>query len=109
MSEPHKYLAYFDCLGFECVFNITALESEYIMSTLQNQQYKLPFNLESMKMRARFNGHRHPEIWFFNVSSDLDEQTVRDLAENNPQFLADHIRKNSENIYGAAEKNSVIR
>ena len=101
-----KYLAYFDCLGFECVYNITALESEFVMSTLQNQQYDLPFNLDAMKMRARFNSQRHPEIWFFNVSEDISEQDVRDLADSNPQYLVDFIRANGKNVYGKKSRSA---
>ena len=94
-----KYLAYFDNLGFECVYNITALESEFVMSTLADEQYQLPFNLEAMMMRARFNGQRNPEIWFFNVDENLSEEDVRDMAETSPQFLADFIRANGKSVY----------
>jgi hypothetical protein len=106
-----KYLAYFDTDGFECVFNLTALEGECVMATLAGEQWQLPFNLEAMKMRARFNGHRQPEIWFFNVDSELSENTVRQLAEENPQYLADFIRANGKNIYGrsnSADRKRVI-
>jgi hypothetical protein len=95
-----KYLAYFDTLGFECVFNLTALESEFVMATLAGEQWQLPFNLEVMKMRARFNGQRHPEIWFFNVGENLTEEDVREMANNNPQYLADFIRANGTSLYG---------
>ena len=103
-----KYLAYFDNLGFECVYNITALESEYVMAALADEQYQLPFNLKAMKMRARFNGQRNPEIWFFNVSEDLTEEDVRAMAKESPQALADFIRANGKNIYGAVVERARI-
>lgn len=100
MTDSHKYIAYFDCNGFECVFNITAIESEYIMSALKGDTYQMPFNLHAMEMRARFNSYRNPEIWFFNVCDSLTEDDVKEMAESNPQYLADFIRKNGKNVYG---------
>lgn len=99
-----KYIAYFDTAGFEYVANITAMEADYIMTTLKGETYSLPFSLEALRMRARFNPQRSPEIWFFNVDSDMDEQSVKQLAEENPQYLADFIRKNGKCLHSSGPK-----
>lgn len=95
-----KYIAYFDIEGFEYIANIAAMESDCVMATLRNEEYHLPFNLEHLKLRARFNPQRFPEIWFFNVDPEISEETVRELASENPQYLADFIRANGKNVYG---------
>ena len=94
------YLAYFDTAGFEYLCNITEEESKCVMSTLKGERYCLPFNLNALLMRARFNPHRSPEIWTFNVDDDLSHDSVEDLARKKPQFLADFIRANGKNIFG---------
>lgn len=96
-----RYLAYFDTHGFECVYNITKLQSEYVQAILADKQYQMPFSLYLLKMRAQFNGPRRPEIWFFNVDAEISEQEVRAMAKESPQALADFIRSNGENVYGA--------
>lgn len=96
------YLAYFDTAGFEYLCNITEEESKCVMSTLKGERYQLPFNLNALIWRARFNPHRSPEIWTFNVGDDLSRDSVEDLAQKNPQFLADFIRANGKNIFGRA-------
>jgi hypothetical protein len=108
MTESNKYLAYFDTLGFECVINLTEAENDCIMATLRGEEYNLPFSLHHMTLRARFNPQRFPEIWVFNVSNDLSTNNVIDLANNNPQYLANFIRANGTSLYSKHSTKNVI-
>jgi len=108
MSDSNCYLAYFDTMGFECVINITEAESDVIMATLRNETAKLPFNLTYMKLRARYNPQRSPEIWSFNVDAEIDHSSVVELSKEHPQYLADFIRKNGKKIYGSTTVKQVI-
>lgn len=107
-----NFLVYFDNLGFEAVFDLGQIHSDATMSTLKDESYSMPFNLNALLMRARFNPQRFPEIWVFEVSDELSEEDVRDLAKNNPQHLADFARVNGKNIFGrtkASDREPVIR
>lgn len=101
----NKYLVYFDCNGFESIINITAHETEQIMATLRGEEYRLPFNFNNMMFRARYNPQRSPEIWVFNADDEVDEESVWELANSNPQYLADFARENGTNLFG--QKSSI--
>ena len=98
-----NFLVYFDNLGFEAVFDLGQISSDATMATLRDEAYTMPFNYSALMMRARFNPQRFPEIWVFEVSDELNEQDVRELAETNPQYLADFARANGKNLYGKTD------
>jgi hypothetical protein len=100
-----NFLVYFDNLGFEAVFDLDQISSDATMAALKDEPYSMPFNLNALLMRARFNSQRFPEIWVFEVSDELSEEDVRDLAKNNPQYLADFARANGKNIFGRTKAN----
>jgi hypothetical protein len=97
MEKNYVYLAYFDCLGFEYIVNLTTLERKHLLSAIKNEQPDSLIHLNAMVLRAKFNNHRSPEIWSF--VSEVDEKTLREISIENPQILADLIRKNGKAIY----------
>lgn len=96
-AKNHQFVAYFDNLGFECVIDITSAERKQLMQTLKGEEPIPAFNINAMILRARFNPHRSPEIWIFE--SSVAEFTLRDLAIENPQMLADLIRSHGHGVY----------
>lgn len=99
------FIAYFDCLGFECILDATAHERKAIFSALKNeQQPRLP--LPEMLLRAKFNPQRRPEIWMFN--SEIDLETLKEYAKEEPQFLANLIREKGNPLYTTPKERSVI-
>jgi hypothetical protein len=103
----HKCIAYFDNLGFECVIDITNAERKQLMQTLKGEEITAAFNVNAMMLRARFNPQRSPEIWIFE--SNVDEATLRELAESSPQMLADLIRAHGSSIYTSTKIEQKIR
>ena len=97
MTKEIKYLTMFDCEGFECIIDITSRERQYLMSTLKNEEYKDDINLNAMMMRARYNSQRSPEIWVF--TSQVDDATIQELKETEPQMLADLIRSHGTCVW----------
>jgi hypothetical protein len=95
----NKFLAMWDCNGLECLFDITDMEHDAMMSGLKNETYKMPFNLSMMMMRARFNNQRSYEIYTFETESDIDYECIKDMFEHTPQTIVDAIRKNGNKIY----------
>lgn len=99
MSQQNKFLAMWDCNGLECLFDITDLEGDAMMSGLKGETFKTPFNLGMMMMRARFNNQRSYEIYIFDTEADIDYNCVKDMFDNSPQIIVDAIRKNGNKLY----------
>jgi hypothetical protein len=107
-----NFLVYFDNLGFEAVFDLDQIHSDATMAALKDESYSMPFNLNALLLRARFNSQRFPEIWVFEVSDEVSEEDVRNMAAENPQALADFARANGKNFYGRtniSDREPVIR
>lgn len=98
MSQQNKFLAMWDCEGLECLFDITDMEGDAMISGLKGETYKTPFNLSMMMMRARFNNQRSYEIYTF-TTADLDYDDVKDLFDNDPQVIVNAIRKDGNKIF----------
>jgi hypothetical protein len=106
-DKLHQYVAYFDNLGFECVIDITSSERQQLLQTIKGEEPTPAFNINAMMLRARFNPQRSPEIWIFE--SNVDEQTFKQLAEQQPQQLADMIRSHGTAIFVSTKIEQKIR
>jgi chemotaxis regulatin CheY-phosphate phosphatase CheZ len=105
--STRRFVAYFDCLGFECIIDATDYAQRQVWAALSQATPKTDtFNLNAMVLRARFNPQRSPEIWMFD--SELDQQELDDLAESQPQILADCIRKSGVSLYRTSREKRVI-
>lgn len=96
-DKNHQFIAYFDNLGFECIVDITSAERQQLMQTIKGENLTPAFNINAMVLRARFNPQRFPEIWIFE--SEVDETTLRTLAEEQPQQMADMIRLHGRPLF----------
>jgi hypothetical protein len=106
-TKATHYLAMWDMLGLESLFNITALQKEHaiwekkkIWQQLKEEQFRdseptIPLNM--MILRARFNSQRCYEIYEFN--STLSEKELRAEFESNPQPIVNWIRENGYKVY----------
>lgn len=97
MSKERKFLAYFDCEGFECLRDITSVEHRATRDILAGREVKDELSLNAMMLRARYNPQRSPEIWVF--TSTVGGETLRDLSESEPQMLVDLIRKHGNCVW----------
>lgn len=99
------YVAYFDCLGFECILNFSDYSKKAMWDSLQDKNYRR-FPLNEMILRASLNPQRSPEIWSF--WSDLNISVLRKYSKEIPQELADLIRKNGSALYTSVKEKRVI-
>lgn len=90
------YVAYFDCLGFECILDATAHDRKKTWNALQNKT-TARFPLNELIIRARLNSQRSPEIWSFWSEIELD--TLKKYATEMPQQFAALIRENGNPLY----------
>lgn len=100
------YMAYFDTLGFEWIFNVTDYEKKKMWAVLKGDE-KVDFPIPRHAIiRAQANPQRFPEIWAFESEISLDE--LKEYSEDSPQELADAIRRCGQNVFKTPKNESVI-
>jgi len=105
-ASMNAYMAYFDTLGFEWIFNITEYEKKKFWAVLKGDE-KVDFPIPRHAiLRARANPQRFPEIWAFE--SEMTKQELDEIAEESPQVLADSIRRCGQNVFKTHKDESVI-
>lgn len=102
-----EYLISWDTDGVEAIVPIGKQREENIASKLAGEQ--TPHSdagmvLERLCMRARFNLQRSPQVWGIMVNEDITEETLNDLADNQPQELVNLIMKHGVKLYGSDQQ-----
>jgi hypothetical protein len=105
-ANMSAYMAYFDTLGFEWIFNVTEYEKKKFWAVLKGDE-KVDFPIPRYAIiRAQANPQRFPEIWAFESEISLDE--LNEYAKDQPQELADAIRRCGQNVFKTPKTESVI-
>lgn len=94
-----RFLAMWDCNGLECMFDITGLEHDAMIAGLKDEAFKMPFNLSTLMLRARYNSQRSYEIYTFEVEGELSLAEMESMFNNSPQYFAELIREKGNKIY----------
>ena len=111
------FLAMWDQTGLEALFDLSATEAkiknwekEIIFSILKEEKHgKAPsLPLQQMILRAKFNPQRHYEIYSFQAQDGIDEETIRELFRENPQYIVDFIRKNGSKIFSDRQNENEV-
>lgn len=109
MTKERKFIAFWDCLGFECIADVTSWERGALLDTIAGKELKpAPVNLHAMMMRARFNPQRSPEIWVFSTVDSITESELIEIAKDDPQHLVDLIRERGTCLYDSPKQKVVI-
>ena len=101
------YIAYFDSLGFECIIDLTEYDKEAVWAALSDKPAPKKLPVGMMIMRAKANPQRFPEIWTFQ--SPIEEKTLQQYAEDNPQGLANLIRTHGSKVFVTPRNKTVIQ
>jgi len=102
----NAYMAYFDTLGFEWIFNISDYEKKKFWAVIKGDE-KVDFPIPRHAiLRAQANPQRFPEIWAFESEISLKELQI--YSEEAPQALADAIRGCGQNVFKTHKNESVI-
>jgi hypothetical protein len=104
-EKSQCFVAYFDCLGFECILNASKHSRRATWNALQDKSNER-FPLNEMILRAKYNPQRSPEIWSFWSTIDLD--TLKEYAAKQPQQLANLIRERGTPLYTTLKQKQVI-
>jgi len=99
-------MAYFDTLGFEWIFDISDYEKKKFWAALKGDtKIDMPIPRYAI-LRAQANPQRFPEIWAFE--SDIPRSELEDYARDDPQALADAIRRCGQNVFKTHRPETVI-
>lgn len=102
-----RYLVMWDMTGLECVINVSTVQDKHdqwdkenIWRILQEKPTDekppdIPLNM--LILRARYNSHRHYEIYTFD--SEFTEDDIKEMFEHDPQVIVDAIRNVGHEIY----------
>ena len=99
MERQNRFLAMWDCDGLECMFDITDMEGDALISKLKGETYRVPFNISTMMIRARANSQRSYEIYTFSTYETMDYDFVKEMFESDPQTIVNSIREQGNKIY----------
>ena len=100
-EETTTFLVSWDCNGLETCINVTEQEQREMWDLLSESNssgsfYKI---VQAILLRARYNSHRHYEVYTVHVNSDINEQDLWRMFSENPQGMADLIRERGTKIY----------
>jgi hypothetical protein len=96
------YIVSWDCNGVEFFEEITEHHpdrwaEQFLFDTIKASkrvEKKMGFNLEMLKMRARFNSQRHYEIYVFTSDDEIGPDEITEWFTVDPQGFADWVRNN---------------
>lgn len=104
-----------DQTGIDAIVPITQYEQwdqENLMRILKDEaEEPNPLNriINHLILRAKYNSHRHYEIYVIDCTEELDEEFWRDQWRDHPQATADLIRERGIKLYSdRATRNPVI-
>jgi phage gp37-like protein len=105
-----EFLISWDTKGIEAIVPIGKMREENVVAKLSGGEPK--HNIGSiynmLTIRARFNPQRSPQIWGINVDDEIDENTLRNIADTTPQVLVDLVKEKGVMFYGDKLQESVI-
>jgi hypothetical protein len=105
-----EFLISWDTNGIEAIVPIGNMREENIAAKLsgENPPHAIGSIYTAITMRARFNPQRSPQIWGINVDDEIDENTLRKIADTTPQVLVDLVKEKGVMFYGDKMQKSVI-
>jgi hypothetical protein len=96
----HQFVVMWDNTGLEFVGDWTDFNQDSMWSTLQGKKSEKTFvNLMHLELRARYNTHRHYEIYLVNAAEGIGADDIRDMFAADPQTAADIIREKGHRYY----------
>lgn len=106
-NKTKHYLAMWDMLGLECLYDVDLHMSKYnewekqkvvaILKEERTPDQPSGIPLQMMLLRARVNSQRAYEIYEFNSTMAYDE--LKEAFNDNPQPIVEWIRENGKKVY----------
>ena len=106
-NKTKHYLAMWDMLGLECLYDVDLHMSKYnewekqkvvaILKEERTPEQPAGIPLQMMLLRARVNSQRAYEIYEFNSTMAYDE--LKKVFNDDPQPVVEWIRENGKQVY----------
>lgn len=108
--RPQQFAIMWDCNGLEAVARVPNPADTTFALLKGVEPPKMP-NILHWQLRARYNSHRHYEIYVITATPGIDEEDIRDMFDADPQAAADTIRRIGHKFYSdrRSEDRVVIR
>ena len=90
-----------DCNGLEAAEVLEDIDKKRVWASLQGQdpnRVRVP-NLMHWRLRAQANPQRHYEIYVVTIEPDITIDDLQEAFHNNPQGMADTIRRIGHRMY----------
>jgi len=96
----HQFIVMWDNTGLEFVGDYTDYAQDRVWAELQGKRSEKTFvNLMHLQLRARYNTHRHYEIYLINAAEGIRAEDIRAMFDADPQTAADIIREKGLKYY----------
>jgi hypothetical protein len=111
----NAYIFSWDQLGIEAIIPITQYEHQdkqnliRILSEKPTVRNPLDSIVFGLLMRARFNTHRHYEIYSIDCTEGMDEKFWREQWDNYPQETAELIRERGVKLHSDRAQQGAIK
>jgi hypothetical protein len=105
----HQFVIMWDCNGLEFIEDLTEVEQNVTWASLKGETPKMPPNLNHMILRARYNSHRHYEIYIIEAVDGISKDDIAEMFESSPQQAADTIRRLGKNLYSDRVDSSKVK
>ena len=106
-KKTKHYLAMWDMLGLECLYDVDLHMSKYnewekqkvvaILKEERTPDQPSGIPLQMMLLRAKVNSQRAYEIYEFNSTMNYDE--LKEAFNDNPQPVVEWISENGKKVY----------
>jgi len=107
----HQFLIMWCNEGLECCIDITEDQQRRMWQKLKGEQVSetaIP-NYNHLLLRARFNSHRHYEIYSVEATDGITAEDIKEMFQASPQTAADTIRRLGHCLHSDwAQKNRVL-
>lgn len=114
LPDTNYFLAFWCSEGFESIEDITdyadwdVFQAQQLLSGEQTDRNPVNQRIGYYKMRAQFNTHRHYELYGICTSSDISENMLWEMANENPQGTAEMIRERGVKIHSDRATRSTV-
>ncbi len=96
-----------DCHGLEAVQKVPN-PADITFALLKGAEPPVLPKLMHWTLRARFNSHRHYEIYIITATPGITEDDIRSMFEASPQTAADTIRRIGQKYYSDRQESNHI-
>lgn len=100
-SDDHNiFLVVWHVNGLEAIVNVQDTAAADTMALLKGEKGNtLRSELNYFLLRARFNSHRHYEIYSIHTTPDVTQDALNTLFEADPQSAVDLVRERGIMLY----------